>query len=187
LVHLLPGLDVAEDMTGLAVGQRLLQMPLLLVFYMILSGLVLIPAQSSLMTMMQLAVPDLKRGRVSSALSALTVAASLLSMAAAAATGEVVALRAIYVAAGLITVAGGVVGLLVLQEPQPDDTKLGTESAGLAETGPTDENISQMEKQSTSARAVNRLRVRGGGLSNDDDGRTDADLEHGGGRYDFRR
>ena len=68
---------------------------------------------------MQLAVPDLKRGRVGSALNALTTGASLISMFIASALGEVIALRWVYVIAGLIVSAGGVVGLLVLEDPEP--------------------------------------------------------------------
>jgi hypothetical protein len=67
--------------------------------------------------MMQLAVPDLKRGRVAGAMNALTTAASLLSMAVAASLGEVVRLGMIYVAAGAIVVVAGVVGFFVLMEP----------------------------------------------------------------------
>ena len=87
-------------------------------------GLPLIPAQSALMTMMQLSVPDLKRGRVGSALNALTTAAGLVSMGAAAVLGEAVGLRAIYVISGLITMGGGVIGLFVLKEPEPSGTEL---------------------------------------------------------------
>jgi hypothetical protein len=96
-------------------------------FYSILLGVALVPAQSALMTMMQLAVPDLKRGRVGSALNALTTAAGLISMAISAASAEVVALRAIYVASGLIVSGAGLVGLVVLQEaePQPDERRQG--------------------------------------------------------------
>ena len=129
LVDLLPGISVDAEMANMTVGQRLLHMPLLLLFYSVLFGIALVPAQSSLMTMMQLAVPDLKRGRVGSAMNALTTAASLLSMALAAAMGEVVPLRLIYVIAGIFVSAGGMVGLLVLQEPAapaveaaPDET-----------------------------------------------------------------
>jgi sugar phosphate permease len=82
-------------------------------------GLVLVPAQASLMTIMQLAVPDLKRGRVGSALNAITVAAGLLSMATAATFGEAIGLRMIYVVFGLITSGAGLLGLFVLQEPEP--------------------------------------------------------------------
>jgi MFS family permease len=121
LANLLPGFEIETDVAGLAVGQRLIHMPLLLLGYSMLLGVALVPAQSSLMTMMQLAVPDLKRGRVGSALNALTTAAGLVSMAAAAAAGEVVPLRTIYFIAGVITMAAGVVGLLVLQEPEPGE------------------------------------------------------------------
>jgi len=110
--------------TALTAGQRLLHMPLMLLAYSLLLGVALIPAQSALMTMMQLAVPDLKRGRVGSALNALTTAAGLVSMAAAAAAGEVVALRTIYVFAGVITGLAGLVGLLVLEEPALKPTEL---------------------------------------------------------------
>ena len=81
-------------------------------------GLVLVPGQSALMTMMQLAVPDLKRGRVGSAMNAMTMAAGLLSMGAASVLGEVVGLRPMYVIAGLITMSAGVIGLFVLTEPE---------------------------------------------------------------------
>jgi DHA3 family macrolide efflux protein-like MFS transporter len=80
-------------------------------------GVALVPAQSAVMTMMQLAVPDLKRGRVGSALNALTTAAGLISMAAASSLADLVGLRPIYVIAGLITAAAGFVGLAALKEP----------------------------------------------------------------------
>ncbi len=81
-------------------------------------GLALMPAQSVLTTMMQLAVPDLKRGRVSSALNALTTAAGVLSMAGATGFSEVIGLRTIYIACGLIITTGGLLGLFVLREPK---------------------------------------------------------------------
>ncbi len=80
-------------------------------------GVALVPTQSAVMTMMQLAVPDLKRGRVGSALNAMTTAAGLISMAAASSLADLVGLRLIYVIAGLITTAAGFVGLAVLKEP----------------------------------------------------------------------
>lgn len=124
VANLLPEVGNGAEMT---IGQRLLGMPLMLLLYSLLLGIAIVPAQSALMTMMQLAVPDLKRGRVGSALNALTTAAGLVSMAVAAALGEVVALRFIYVVAGLITAAAGLVGLLVLEEPedQPDESGRG--------------------------------------------------------------
>ena len=116
----------------------MLHMPLMLLLYSLLLGIALVPAQSALMTMMQLAVPDLKRGRVGSALNALTTAAGLLSMATAAVLGELVQLRMIYVLAGLITSAAGVVALFVLVEPdvQPGDTQIPITSEGKEVAGP---------------------------------------------------
>ena len=129
LASLFPGLGAEVAMADMSVGQRLLHMPLALLAYSLLLGVALVPAQSALMTMMQLAVPDLKRGRVGSALNALTTAASLISMAVAAASGEVVELRMIYVVAGVIIGAAGVVGLAVLEEPTVvlDEDILGSE------------------------------------------------------------
>ncbi len=118
LVSAMSGLGDGSEVAELTMGQRLLHMPLLLLLYSLLLGVAIVPAQSALMTMMQLAVPDLKRGRVGSAQNALTTAVGLVSMAVAASLGEVVALRIIYVVAGLIVVLGGVVGLVVLVEPE---------------------------------------------------------------------
>jgi sugar phosphate permease len=73
------------------------------------------------MTMMQLA----KRGRVGSALNALTTVAGLLSMAVASAVGEVIELRVIYMVAGLIVSIAGLVGLFVLQEPETPTQEMG--------------------------------------------------------------
>lgn len=120
----LRGQQAATAIAEMSVGQRLTYMPVMLLLYSVLLGIVLVPAQSALITTMQLAVPDLKRGRVAGALNALTTAATLLSMAAAASLGEVVRLGAIYVAAGAIVVAAGVVGFFVLQEPGPPQVEL---------------------------------------------------------------
>jgi MFS family permease len=123
LVNLVPGLSVGGEMAEMAVGQRLLYMPLMLLVYSVLFGIALVPAQSALMTMMQLAVPDLKRGRVGSALNALTTFAGLISMAVASVVSEAVDLRMIYVVAGAITAGAGLVGLLVLAEPDAHGEK----------------------------------------------------------------
>jgi MFS family permease len=116
--NLIRGVTVDAAIADMTMGQRLLHMPLLLLLCSVLLGIALVPAQSALMTMMQLAVPDLKRGRVGSALNALTTAAGLVSMAVAAALGELVNLRFIYVVAGLTVAIGGLVGLFVLKEPE---------------------------------------------------------------------
>jgi len=119
LAHVLPAdMSLGTAMETMGVGQRLLHLPLMLLIYSLLLGVALVPAQSALMTMMQLAVPDLKRGRVGSALNAMTTAAGLVSMVVAAATGEAAPLREIYVVSGLVVSVGGFVGLYVLQEPE---------------------------------------------------------------------
>jgi MFS family permease len=133
LAHLVPGLTPGTAVAEMTVGERLLHMPLMLLLYSMLLGVALVPAQSALMTSMQLAVPDLKRGRVGSALNALTTAAGLVSMAAAASLGEVVELRLIYVVAGLITAAAGLIGFAVLYEPEPREvhSSLGERAEGM--------------------------------------------------------
>jgi DHA3 family macrolide efflux protein-like MFS transporter len=118
LVNLFPGLAVDGPAAARTAGQRLLYMPLQLLLYGIVFGVVLVPAQSVMTTLMQLAVPDLKRGRVGSALNALTTLTGLLSMAGAAALGEFIPLRTLYVAAGLITALAGPVALVALKEPE---------------------------------------------------------------------
>jgi len=117
----LRGQVATVPMAEMSVAQRLGYMPLMLMVYSALLGIVLIPAQSALVTTMQLAVPDLKRGRVGGALNAVTTAATLLSMAVAASLGEVVKLGMIYVVAGAIVVAAGVMGLAVLEEPKAQE------------------------------------------------------------------
>jgi MFS transporter, DHA3 family, macrolide efflux protein len=115
-----PSLELTSSLpqADMSMGQRLLYMPLLVLLCSLLLGVALVPAQSALTTMMQLTVPDLKRGRVGSALNALTTAAGLLSMVTAAALGEIVTLRSIYLVSGIIVSAAGLVGLAVLQEPE---------------------------------------------------------------------
>jgi DHA3 family macrolide efflux protein-like MFS transporter len=87
-------------------------------------GVLLVPMQSSLMTMMQMAVPDLKRGRVGSALDALTMTAAMVSMGAAAGLGELIGLRTIYLVCGLIISGAGLLGNFVLREPDTVVTNL---------------------------------------------------------------
>jgi hypothetical protein len=67
---------------------------------------------------MQLAVPDLMRGRVGSAQNALTMAAGMISMGVAAAFGELAGLRTVYIVCGLIISGAGLLGTLVLREPE---------------------------------------------------------------------
>ncbi len=79
-------------------------------------GLVLTPAQSSLITLLQLAVPNRRLGRVNSAMNALVTVAGLLSMTTAASLGDLIGLRTVYVACGVLA---AVAGLLALRIPEP--------------------------------------------------------------------
>ncbi len=80
--------------------------------------LALVPAQSALTTIMQLAVPDLKRGRVGSSMNAITTAGSLLSMAFASLFGEAMGLRNVYLLMGVFIFLSGVLGFRLLREPE---------------------------------------------------------------------
>lgn len=82
-----------------------------------LVGVALVPVQSTLTTIMQLAVPDLKRGRVGSSMGAMTTAASLLSMAFASFFGEKIGLRNVYAVVGVFLSLSGVLGFWLLNEP----------------------------------------------------------------------
>ncbi|MCC6147979.1 MAG: MFS transporter [Anaerolineaceae bacterium] len=88
-----------------------------IVAFSFIVGFGFIPAQSAVMTVIQLAVPDEKRGRVSSAQIALRTAAGLLSMAFAASLAETIGHRTIYIACGLIATFGGILAFYVLKEP----------------------------------------------------------------------
>jgi DHA3 family macrolide efflux protein-like MFS transporter len=101
-------------------------------------GLALTPAESALITLMQLAVPDRKMGRVNSAMNALVTLATLLSMATAATLGDLIGLRTIYIICGLLA---AVAGLLALRIPEPTAVLAPAASNPLAaaEPGPADE------------------------------------------------
>ncbi|NPV76901.1 MAG: MFS transporter [Anaerolineae bacterium] len=87
------------------------------VIFSFIVGIGFIPAQSAVMTLIQLAVPDEKRGRISSAQVALRTAAGLLSMAFASVFAEIVGHRAVYIICGLIVTIGGLLAFYVLKEP----------------------------------------------------------------------
>jgi MFS transporter, DHA3 family, macrolide efflux protein len=88
----------------------------IIVIINIIVGTAMVPSQSVLYTMMQIAVPDHKRGRVSSGLSAVTTAASLASMAAASLLGDIIGFRIIFMICGVITLLGGMVGMVGLMK-----------------------------------------------------------------------
>jgi len=87
------------------------------IIFSFIAGFGFIPTQSAVMTLIQLAVPDEKRGRISGAQVALRTAAGLVSMAFASAFAEVIGHRAVYIVCGLIVTTGGFLAFYVLREP----------------------------------------------------------------------
>jgi len=79
-----------------------------------LLGLLLSPVQAALSTVIQLAVPDDKMGRVNSAIGTASSTAMLISMAVVGVIGDVVSLRLIYVVSGVIIALGGVASLFFI-------------------------------------------------------------------------
>ncbi|MEJ5202150.1 MAG: MFS transporter [Anaerolineales bacterium] len=88
------------------------------IVFSFLVGFGFVPAQSAIMTLIQLAVPNQKLGRVSSANLALRSASGLISMALAAAFAEAIGHRTVYVLCGLIVVLGGILAFIAIREPE---------------------------------------------------------------------
>ena len=83
-------------------------------------GLFLSPVQAALATVIQLAVPDDKMGRVNSAIGTAVSVAMLVSMAVAGSVGNVVSLRLIYVVSGVTIAVGGVVSFFLIPESETE-------------------------------------------------------------------
>lgn len=83
-------------------------------------GLFLSPVQAALSTVIQLAVPDDKMGRVNSAIGTAASLAMLISMAVAGVIGDAVSLRLIYVVSGGIIAVGGVVSFFLIPESETE-------------------------------------------------------------------
>lgn len=83
-----------------------------------LCGLSLTPLQAALDTIVQMAVPDLKRGRVTSVMNAAYNAAGLLSMSGAALFGEAIGLEAVFLVVGFFVLLSGLIGFRLLREPE---------------------------------------------------------------------
>lgn len=88
-----------------------------IIAFSFLVGFGFVPAQSAIMTLIQLAVPNQKLGRVSSANLSLRSASGLISMALAAVFAEAIGHRAVYILCGLIVVAGGILAFIAIKEP----------------------------------------------------------------------
>jgi MFS family permease len=88
-----------------------------IIAWQFLGGLAVTPLQSALDTIMQLAVPDLKRGRVSSVMNASYNTAGLIAMAFGSLFGEAVGLHWVFVIVGGFVLAAGLLGFWLLEEP----------------------------------------------------------------------
>jgi MFS family permease len=79
---------------------------------------VVIPTpEAALTTIMQLSVPDEKRGRVSGTTNAIVTITSILSMAAAGGLSQVVNPRYLFFVSGALGVVAGVLTILLVAEP----------------------------------------------------------------------
>ena len=79
-------------------------------------GIALVPMQSALTTLLQIAVPDEKRGRVGSSLNASVTIGGLLSMGFAAFFSEMIGLRNMFIFVGALIAISGLVGFWLLKE-----------------------------------------------------------------------
>ena len=79
-------------------------------------GLVLAPTQAAVSTMIQLAAPDDKMGRVNSAIGTASSLAMLISMAVAGLVGDFVSLRLIYAICGVLVAVGGLASFFLIPE-----------------------------------------------------------------------
>lgn len=89
-----------------------------IIAWQFLAGLALTPMQSALDTTLQLIVPDLKRGRVGSAMNAAYGTAGLSSMALASLFGDVMGLGVIFLIVGLFVLGSGLLGFWLLRVPE---------------------------------------------------------------------
>ncbi len=89
-----------------------------IIAWQFLAGLALTPMQSALDTILALSVPDLKRGRVGSAVSAAYNTTGLVSMSLAALFGDAVGLGVVFLVVGLCVIGSGVLGFWLLRRPE---------------------------------------------------------------------
>ncbi len=81
-------------------------------------GLSLAPLNAALSTLMQVAVPDAKLGRVSSVVDTTGTVSYLISMGSAAVLADVIGIRTVFIAAGVITALSVLPALTMMKEPE---------------------------------------------------------------------
>lgn len=77
-----------------------------------------ITVQSVVTTILQMVVPDQKRGRVGSAMNGLGMSSALVSMAAVALVGDRIGLRNVYILCGIINWMAALLTLVIGREPE---------------------------------------------------------------------
>jgi MFS family permease len=100
----------------------------------LLLGVIIPTPEAALTTIMQLSVPDEKRGRVSGTTNAIVTITSILSMAAAGGLSQVINPRYLFFISGALGVVAGVLTLLLVAEPPASPASDGLAAA--AETLP---------------------------------------------------
>jgi MFS family permease len=95
-------------------------------------GLGVVPLESVLGALIQVAVPNAVMGRVSGVSNTVQSAAQLISMGAAGLLAEWIGLRAVLVAAGLIVLATAVIARVLITEPELGSEKVQPASAQVA-------------------------------------------------------
>jgi MFS family permease len=89
-----------------------------IISWQFLCGLALTPMQSALDTILQLAIPDLKRGRVGSVVNSGNNAAGVVSMSLAAIFREAMGLEVVFLVVGSFVLAAGLQGFWLLRLPE---------------------------------------------------------------------
>ncbi len=89
-----------------------------------IAGLSLAPLNAALNTLMQISVPDEKLGRVGSVVDTATTLSYLISMSGAAFLADAFGMRAVFVAAGIITALSFLPAVTMMKEPESSPSEL---------------------------------------------------------------
>jgi len=113
--RLLSGCLALIGLAAVAIGLAPAFVAVLTILFFV--GLFLPPINAAASTLVQMVTPDELMGRVNSASGTIQQVANLLSMALAATLGDLIGVRTVFVACGLIMVLAGGMGWGMLREP----------------------------------------------------------------------
>jgi len=88
-------------------------------------GVCIVSARSSLATLTQALVSDDKRGRVESAVATVISITTMAAMILAGVLGDLIGIRGVFIAAGMLTLAAGITAMFALREVEARLAKLG--------------------------------------------------------------